>query len=46
MVKTGSGRVNLIKSIMKRDGQIVPFDFSKIASAINKAMSVSGEGSI
>jgi len=46
MVKTGSGRVNLIKSLKKRDGQIVPFDLSKITNAINKAMTVSGEGSL
>ena len=46
MVKTGSGRVNLIRSIKKRDGQVVPFDLSKITSAINKSMTVSNEGSI
>ena len=45
MVKTGSGRANLITSIKKRDGQIVPFNLSKITSAINKAMTVCGEGS-
>lgn len=38
--------MNLIKNIKKRDGQIVPFDFSKITDAINKAMTVSGEGSV
>ena len=46
MVKTGSGRVNLIRKIQKRDGQIVPFDLSKITGAINKAMTIVGEGSI
>jgi len=46
MVKTGSGRVNLIKSIKKRDGSIVPFDLSKITIAISKAMKVVGEGSL
>lgn len=46
MVKTGSGRVNLIKSVKKRDGEIVDFDLSKITSAINKAMTITGEGSI
>lgn len=46
MVKTGSGRAHLIKSIQKRDGQVVPFDLSKITGAINKAMTVVGEGSI
>ena len=40
MVKTGSGRVHLIKSIQKRDGQIVPFDLAKITGAINKAMTI------
>lgn len=45
MVKTGSGRVHLIRNIKKRDGQIVPFDLLKISNAINKAMSVSNEGS-
>ncbi|MFA5935118.1 MAG: ATP cone domain-containing protein [Candidatus Paceibacterota bacterium] len=46
MVKTGSGRVNLIKSVKKRDGEIVDFDLAKITSAINKAMTITGEGSI
>src|ERR1035437_1819097 len=45
MVKTGSGRVNLIRSIKKRDGQVVSFDLSKIISAINKSMTISNEGS-
>ena len=45
MVKTGNGRVHLIKSIQKRDGQVVPFDLSKITAAINKAMVIVGEGS-
>jgi len=35
-----------IKSVQKRDGTIVPFDLEKIVSAINKAMLVSGEGSL
>jgi ribonucleoside-diphosphate reductase alpha chain len=46
MVKTGSGRVNLIKSIKKRDGSVVPFDLSKIVNAIFKAMTQVNEGSI
>jgi len=46
MVKTGNGRVNLIRSIQKRDGQVVPFDLSKITTAINKAMTIVGEGSL
>ena len=45
MVKTGSGKSSFIKNIKKRDGQIVPFDESKIANAIGKAMAVTGEGS-
>src|SRR3989344_4848347 len=36
---------NLIKKIQKRDGSIVPFDFERIVTAINKAMMVSKEGS-
>jgi ribonucleoside-diphosphate reductase alpha chain len=35
-----------IKSVLKRDGIIVPFDVDKITNAINKAMLASGEGSI
>ncbi len=46
MVKTGNGRAHLIKSLQKRDGQIVPFDLAKITGAINKAMTIVGEGSI
>lgn len=34
-----------IKSIVKRDGSIVPFEIEKISNAINKAMLVSQEGS-
>ena len=34
-----------IKSVQKRDGEIVPFDIEKITNAINKAMLASGEGS-
>ncbi len=45
MVKTGTGREHLIKSIHKRDGTIIDFDLSKITNAINKAMTVTGEGS-
>ena len=36
---------NFIKSVMKRDGMIVPFDLEKIKNAINKAMLAGGEGS-
>ena len=46
MVKTGSGRVNLIRSVQKRDGQVIPFDLSKITNAIHKAMIAVGEGSV
>jgi len=45
MVKTGSGRAHLINSVKKRNGNIVPFDLSKITNAIYKAMSIVGEGS-
>jgi len=34
-----------IKSVIKRDGVIAPFDLDKIVNAINKAMLASGEGS-
>lgn len=34
-----------LHSIQKRDGKIVPFEFSKIADAIHKAMVISKEGS-
>ena len=35
-----------IKGVQKRDGEIIPFDIEKIASAINKAMLAGAEGSI
>ncbi|KKP83034.1 MAG: Ribonucleoside-triphosphate reductase [Candidatus Nomurabacteria bacterium GW2011_GWF2_35_66] len=35
-----------IKSVLKRDGVLVPFEFEKIVNAINKAMLASAEGSI
>lgn len=35
-----------IKSVQKRDGEIVPFGIEKITNAINKAMLAAGEGSI
>ncbi len=34
-----------VPSVQKRGGDIVPFDFEKIVSAIHKAMIASGEGS-
>jgi len=36
----------LVKSVQKRDGKLVPFDLEKIASAVHKAMLVTGEGSL
>ncbi len=41
-----SKKTSFIKSIKKRDGKVVSFDETKIASAIFKAMSVTGEGSM
>ena len=35
----------MIPQIEKRDGRLLPFDFDKIAAAIWKAMSATGEGS-
>jgi ribonucleoside-triphosphate reductase len=35
-----------IKSVQKRDGEIVNFDIEKIINAINKAMLAGGEGSL
>ncbi|MAZ67165.1 ribonucleoside-triphosphate reductase [bacterium] len=41
-----SGKYNkFVPSIRKRNGKIVPFDFTKIEKAIGKAMAASGEGS-
>lgn len=34
----------LFKTVRKRDGRIVPFNISKIAAAVGKAMSSTGEG--
>ncbi|MDP3645838.1 MAG: ATP cone domain-containing protein, partial [bacterium] len=34
-----------LPNIQKRDGRIVPFEFSKIVNVINKAMTASNEGS-
>ena len=36
---------DFIKKVQKRDGSIVPFDFERIVTAINKAMIASSEGS-
>lgn len=37
--------IDVIKKVQKRDGSIVPFDFERIVTAINKAMKASNEGS-
>lgn len=42
----GKKGVMLVKSIQKRDGTIVPFDLSRIVSAIHKGMLVVSEGSL
>lgn len=34
----------IVKQVEKRDGRIVPFDFDKIASAVEKALKETGEG--
>ena len=48
-VKKGSGKsgknVEFVKSILKRDGRVVPFNIEKIANAIFKAMVSINEGS-
>lgn len=44
-VKKLSKAHELIKRVQKRNGLIVPFDFQRIVSAINKAMLQTGEGS-
>ncbi len=44
--KSDSGKYNkFVPNIRKRNGDIVPFDFSKIERAITKAMAATGEGS-
>ena len=40
-----SAMEDFIKKVQKRDGSIVPFDFERIVTAINKAMIASSEGS-
>lgn len=46
LVDKKSNKNIFIKSVLKRDGVIVPFEFDKIVNAINKAMLASGEGSM
>src|ERR1035437_4437952 len=36
----------VVKNIQKRDGNVVPFDKSKITVAVEKAMRASGEGGL
>jgi len=43
--KVISNKNNFIKSVQKRNGEIVPFEIEKIANAINKAMLAGSEGS-
>lgn len=44
-VKNSTKTGDLIKTIQKRDGRMVPFDSEKIVNAIFKGMTSSGEGS-
>ena len=43
-VRKKDGTVSMIQSIIKRDGRVVLYDQHKIASAILRAMEVSGDG--
>lgn len=45
MKKKTTAKHSLIENVQKRNGKIVPFDIETIASAINKAMIATGEGS-
>ncbi|PIT91293.1 ribonucleoside-triphosphate reductase [Candidatus Kaiserbacteria bacterium CG10_big_fil_rev_8_21_14_0_10_49_17] len=42
---TSADYKKFVPKIQKRDGSIVPFDFGKIVTAIEKAMTATGEGS-
>lgn len=47
-IKVGDKKLaknNFIKSVYKRDGEVVSFDLEKITNAINKAMLAASEGS-
>lgn len=44
-IKTLKGKAGVIKRIRKREGNIVPFDITRISNAISKAMIAAGEGS-
>lgn len=44
--KKGGEKENIfVKSVLKRDGSVVPFDLERVVTAINKAMIQTGEGS-
>jgi ribonucleoside-diphosphate reductase alpha chain len=43
--KTVETKELMIKTVIKRDGSIVPFDLGRIVNVINKAMIQNGEGS-
>lgn len=43
--KSGEKETVFVKSVLKRDGSTVPFQFERIVLAINKAMIQTGEGS-
>lgn len=43
--KTENKDIALVNKIQKRDGSMVPFDFTKIVAAVYKAMIQTGEGS-
>ena len=43
--KGGEKETVFVKSVLKRDGSTVPFQFERIVLAINKAMIQTGEGS-
>ncbi|MGB8816257.1 MAG: ATP cone domain-containing protein [Minisyncoccia bacterium] len=48
MAKTKTAKMGtskIVRSIKKRDGLVVPFDVTKITVAINKAMTITNEGS-
>ncbi|OGI91405.1 ribonucleoside-triphosphate reductase [Candidatus Nomurabacteria bacterium RIFCSPLOWO2_01_FULL_42_20] len=42
--KTSDKSLSVVKSIINRDGQVIPFDLEKIKEAILKAFQVTGEG--
>ena len=43
--KTSKSDLRKIKSVRKRTGEVVPFDFARITHAVLKAFEVTGEGS-